>query len=424
MISHAMFPPASRLEKAVLRWVTVIFLVLAAFSAHAGELRDLRLWASPEGTRVVFELASAPDHHVFTLDAPSRIVVDLPATAGASIANKVKGQGVVQKIRAAAREDGSLRVVLDMASEVNPRTFLLDPADQYGYRLVLDIGEEAPGVVIDDAIERVARKVTPPLKEEAWKPRPVIVAIDAGHGGEDPGAIGKHGAREKDVALALSRRLAEMINAEPGFKAVMTRDGDYYLGLRERINRARKAQADLFVSVHANAITNRSKRGSSVYVVSPRGATSEHAHWLAQKENAADLVGGIALDNKGDDLASVLIDLSQSSTMEASFDVGARVLKALGQVNPLLRNSVQQAAFVVLKAPDIPSVLVETAFISNPTEERILVSKSGQEKLARSIFLGVKGYFESYRPRELQPDPGSPRLLKVQNDQSTFKEDG
>lgn len=400
-----------------MRWLVGLFLGLSfAVSASAAELRDLRLWASPEGTRVVFELDKEPDHHVFTLDSPHRIVVDLPATAGAKLANQVIGRGIVNKVRAAARQDGTLRVVLDMGGQTHPRTFVLDPADQYGYRLVLDIGDKAEEGTERDPIAAVAKRVTPPLKEESWAPRPVVIVIDAGHGGEDPGAIGKHGAREKDVTLALSRRLAAMINAEPGYRAIMTRDGDYYLGLRERTVRARKAQADLFVSVHANAVTNRSRRGSSVYVVSPRGASSEHARWLAAKENSADLVGGIEIDNKDDALAAVLIDLSQSSTMEASFDVGARVLNSLSRVNPLLSSKVQQAAFVVLKSPDIPSLLVETAFISNPVEERILVSSNGQEKLARSVFTGIKGYFESYRPRELRPDPSSPRLLKVRND--------
>lgn len=391
-----------------------LLLIGISCSALAAELRDLRLWDSPEGTRVVMELDRAPDHHVFTLDGPDRIVVDLPATKGAGVANAVKGQGSVSRIRAADRNDGTLRVVLDMAAKANPRTFLLDPADQYGYRLVLDLGDAA-------ARAEAILEAKPPVVED-WKPRDVIVAIDAGHGGEDPGAIGKHGLQEKQVALSLSRKLAKRINAEPGFRAVLTRDGDYYLGLRERINRARKAQADLFVSVHANAVRNRKVRGSAVYVVSHSGATSEHARWLASKENAADLVGGIELEDKDNELAAVLIDLSQSSTMEASFDVGGRMLKSLGQGNPLLRRDVQQAAFVVLKAPDIPSVLVETAFISNPTEEQLLRSEKGQDMLVRSMFDGIKGYFESYRPREQRPEPGAPRLHRVHNDQGLGEE--
>ncbi|MGQ0697909.1 MAG: N-acetylmuramoyl-L-alanine amidase [Panacagrimonas sp.] len=380
---------------------------LMAPLAEAGALRDLRLWDSPEGTRVVLELGNATKHKVFTLDNPARIVIDLPDTRGAKLANRVTGKGVVTHVRASDHADGSLRVVLDMATFVEPRTFLLDPADQYGPRLVLDLA----GVVAESATP-----AAPPVLAEAWEPRPIVVAIDAGHGGEDPGAIGRSGLQEKDVALKLSRKLAKLINAEPGFRAVMTRDGDYYLGLRERVARARKLQADLFVSVHANAVKNRKMRGSAVYVVSPRGATSEHARWLAQKENAADLVGGIALEDKDNELAAVLIDLSQSSTMEASFDVGGRMLQALALINPLQRPQVQEAAFVVLKAPDIPSVLVETAFISNPEEERLLRDPEGQDRLAYSMFEGIKGYFESYRPREQKPEQrtdDSPRLQKV-----------
>lgn len=380
-----------------MRALLFLSLLCLASTAGAAELRDLRLWDSPEGTRVVFELDRVPGHKVFTLDNPARIVIDLPATRGLGRAQAVRGKGEVRAVRAAEREDGSLRVVLDMTHAVEPRVFLLDPAEQYGHRLVLDMPVpegEVPALAAGSA------PAGPPLVAEAWQPAPVVVAIDAGHGGEDPGAIGPSGLQEKNVALDLARRLARLVDAEPGFRAVLTRDGDYYLGLRERVNRARKVQADLFVSVHANALKDRRMRGSAVYVVSPRGATSEHARWLARRENAADLVGGIELENKGDELAAVLIDLSQSSTMEASFDVGGRMLSALGQVNKLQRTQVQQAAFVVLKAPDIPSVLVETAFITNPTEEKLLRSDQGKQRLAHSMFAGIKGYFESYRPRD------------------------
>lgn len=389
-----------------MRYLGSLLCVGAVSAASAGELRDLRLWDSPEGTRVVLELSDATPHKVFTLDNPARIVVDLPGITGANLANKTNGKGSVSHVRAAQREEG-LRVVLDMKQTIAPHAVLLDPAEQYGYRLVLDLA--GPG---DEGVDAAAP--TPVAKADAWTPRPIIVAIDAGHGGEDPGAIGHGGLMEKDVALALSRKLASMVNQEPGFKAVLTRDGDYFIPLRDRVKRARKAEADLFVSIHANALKDRKMRGSAVYVVSPRGATSEHARWLAQKENAADLVGGVGLQGKGDELAAVLIDLSQSSTMEASFDVGARMLKQLGSVNVLQRPQVQQAAFMVLKAPDIPSVLVETAFITNSEEERLLRDPAGQEKLVRSLFEGIKGYFESYRPREQRP-ADAPRLQKVRS---------
>ena len=243
-----------------------------------------------------------------------------------------------------------------------------------------------------------AASTTTPTEKLLLGAKPIVVAVDAGHGGEDPGAHGPSGVREKDVTLSIARKLARRINAQPGMRAVLTRDGDYYVGLRERTIAARQAQADLFVSVHCNAIQRRDMRGTAVYVLSDHGATNEQARWLANHENAADLVGGVRLKNKDDDLAAVLIDISQSATMEASFDLGSRMLDSLGKVNVLQKPQVQQAGFMVLKSPDIPSVLVETAFISNPQEERLLASDDYQDKLASSIFDGVRGYFSRYRP--------------------------
>jgi N-acetylmuramoyl-L-alanine amidase len=240
------------------------------------------------------------------------------------------------------------------------------------------------------------------------------VAVDAGHGGEDPGARGRTGLLEKEVTLSIARRLARLINEQPGMKAVLTRDGDYYVGLRERVNKARSSQADLFVSIHANAYKDRDMHGSAVYTLSNRGATSEQARWLANKENAADLVGGIELHGKDDDLAKVLIDLSQDATMEASFDIGERVLRAMGKVNTLQKRAVQQAGFAVLKAPDIPSVLVETAFITNSREEKLLRDKEQQEVFASAILEGIKGYFSAYRPHQ-QVAGHEAGLIKVSN---------
>ncbi|HKY91776.1 MAG TPA: N-acetylmuramoyl-L-alanine amidase [Nevskiaceae bacterium] len=378
----------------------------------AASLRDLRLWDSPEGTRVVFELSDATQHQVFALDNPDRIVIDLPAmdAKGAKVANKVYGKGLVAHVRAAPREDGSLRVVLDMKKRVAPKAVLLDPANDYGHRLVLDLSDGEGG-------EGTAPATV--VAEEQWEPKPIIIAVDAGHGGEDPGARGKKGLLEKDVALAISRKLAALISARPGYTAVLTRDGDYYVGLRERVEKARKAQADLFVSIHANAVKNRDVRGSAVYVVSPRGATNESARLLAHRENSADLVGGIGLEDKDSELAAVLIDLSQSSTMEASFDVGGRMLAALSEVNTLQKPDVMQAGFMVLKAPDIPSVLVETAFITNKHEEKLLGDPKQQERIARSLLEGIEGYFKDYRPQELRPPP---KLQKVRLEKSGGRE--
>jgi N-acetylmuramoyl-L-alanine amidase len=381
--------------------------LLATPLASAAELREVRLWESPDATRVVFDLSKETQHKVFALDNPARIVVDIQGVdqAGVSVANATPPKGTVRQIRSGMREDGSLRVVLDMAQSVMPKSFALNPNAEYGFRLVLDL--HAAAAEVPSAPQPALR-----LKE-----KPIVVAIDAGHGGEDPGARGHSGLLEKDVALSLARRLAQLINAEPGMQAVLTRDGDYYLGLRERVAIARKHQADLFISVHANAFKNRDMRGSAVYVLSNRGASNEHARWLAHKENAADLVGGIELNGKDDELAAVLIDLSQSATMEASFDVGSRILGSMGRVNTLQRSEVQQAAFMVLKAPDIPSVLVETAFITNAHEERLLRDAAHQEKFARSMLDGIKGYFQSYRPQQ--------QLVEDRNLQRvSFKEPG
>ncbi|MGB0956559.1 MAG: N-acetylmuramoyl-L-alanine amidase, partial [Panacagrimonas sp.] len=386
----------------------------------AADLKDLRLWASDEGTRVVFDFKDAPTHQVFTLENPSRIVVDLPGVprSGVRVANRATGVGPVQRVRSGPRGDG-IRVVLDMHEAVEPRTFLLEPSADSGHRLVLDLAA-APGTPKGsggDAIEQLmaSRAPAPVVKPAPPKPqtpaaisgptlpggsaKPIIVVIDAGHGGKDPGAIGRGGLREKDVALAISKKLAAEINRHPPLKAVLTRDRDVFIPLYERVKRARAAQADLFVSIHANAWKKRSTRGSAVYVLSPRGVSTEHARWLARKENAADLVGGIEIQDKASDLAAVLIDLSQTSTLEASFDIGQRLLGSLGQFNQLQHPRVQQAGFVVLKAPDIPSVLVETAFITNPKEEKLLGSSWGQSKIAKQLVKGIRGYFDHYRPR-------------------------
>ncbi len=261
--------------------------------------------------------------------------------------------------------------------------------------------------------------------------KPIVVAIDPGHGGEDPGARGKGGLLEKNVALALGRKLAKMINATPGMKAVLTRSGDYYVGLRERVETARKADADLFVSIHANAYKSRDMSGTAVYVLSPRGASNEHARWLAHQENSADMVGGIDIQDKDHELAAVLIDLSQNATMEASFDVGSRILGSMGKINSLQKRVVQQAGFVVLKAPDIPSVLVETAFITNAREEQMLRDPEAQDKMAHSIFDGVRGYFQSYRPQQVADQPtaeqtsaaeAQPQLVEVSFNKNESKQ--
>ncbi|MBI2383881.1 MAG: N-acetylmuramoyl-L-alanine amidase [Gammaproteobacteria bacterium] len=365
--------------------VLVAGLGLASL-AQAAELREVRLWAGPDSTRVVFDLSAPVEHRLYPLSKPERIVIDLNGIARPSgVSLPAESKGLVRALRSGERPDG-LRVVLDVTEAVKPKSFILQPSGQYGYRLVVDL-------------EGQAKAEQPPPVFTAEN-KPVVVAIDAGHGGEDPGARGRNGLLEKDVALQMARKLARMVNAERDMRAVLIRDGDYYVGLRGRIEKARKAQADLFVSIHANSYKDRAVRGTAVYVLSRNGASSEQARWLANHENAADLIGGVDIPDKDDTLAAVLIDIAQSSAREASFDVGGRLLKALGAVNALQRRDVQQAAFVVLKAPDIPSVLIETAFISNEREERLLGDPASQDRLVRSMLDGIKGYFSSYRPMQ------------------------
>jgi N-acetylmuramoyl-L-alanine amidase len=278
-----------------------------------------------------------------------------------------------------------------MKARVRPKSFLLKPNNAYGHRLVIDLFHQGKKSTQSKVERQVARGQ-----------RDVVVAIDAGHGGEDPGAKGHRGTREKDIVLAIARKLEKLVNAEPGMRAVMIRDGDYYLSLRKRIKKARKQRADLFISIHADAFHNPKARGSSVYVLSKRGASSEAAKWLANSENQADLIGGVSLDDKDDLLASVLLDLSQTATIEASLDVGSSILGGLKQIGKVHKHRVQQAGFVVLKSPDIPSVLVETAFISNPTEEKRLRTSSYQRKMARAMMRGIRNYFNRYPPEGTQ----------------------
>ncbi|WP_020650381.1 N-acetylmuramoyl-L-alanine amidase [Solimonas variicoloris] len=402
-----------------MRWGIGLALLFAAPLLQAAELKDLRVWDGPDSTRVVFDISAASRPTVFTLANPDRVVVDLSGLDAASIkrASRALPKGFVKQIRSGPRDDG-IRVVLDVTGSVDAKSFELAPNEEYGHRVVVDLVRNSAASPGDSetAAPVPAPAAVPPAASTSGGTRlqdkPIVVAIDAGHGGEDPGARGASGLQEKDVSLSIARKLALLINTQPNMRAVLTRDGDYYVGLRQRVEIARKHQADMFVSVHCNAFTKREMQGTAVYVLSDRGVTNEQARWLANKENAADLVGGVELHGKDNDLAAVLIDLSQSATMEASFDIGSRILRSMGQVNNLQKSDVQQAAFVVLKAPDIPSVLVETAFITNPHEEKLLASEDYQGKLAASIFTGVKGYFQTYRPKQ-QLVEVSPRFTKV-----------
>src|SRR5690606_15775231 len=303
-----------------------------------------------------------------------------------------RDQGFVKRIRIGEQGNGDLRIVIDLAGNAVPKSFPLGPSGGYGHRLVVDL---EPGAAPQREPLRVVKSAAD------VRGRDIIIAIDAGHGGQDPGSIGTRGTMEKNVTLAIAKRLKSRIDREKGMRAVLTRDGDYFVPLRERIARARKHQADMFISIHADAFHDRSVRGSSVYVLSARGASDESARWLADRENAADLVGGVTLDDKDDLLKSVLLDLSQGATMSASIDAAERVMNSLYRMGNITRRGVKHAGFIVLKAPDIPSMLVETAFISNPTEEARLIDPKHQQRLAEAIFEGVREYFYA------SPPPGS-----------------
>lgn len=381
------------------RCLLLLSMLFAAAPAAATELRDVRVWDGPQNTRVVFDLSGAAAHRVFTLADPERVVIDLDGVSPGEFSNDLPEDGVIAGLRSARQPDGRLRVVLDLSRDARASSFALQPQADYGHRIVVDLatagGRQAQGNTRAEPDTSAAPAVEPVARLER---KDIVIAIDAGHGGEDPGAVGATGLKEKEVVLAIARKLAALVDSQPGFRAVMIRDGDYYVGLRERVAKARQAQADLFVSLHANAFKDSSVQGSAVYTLSRSGASSEQARWLAKQENEADLIGGVQLSSKDDTLKHVLLDISQSAAIEASVDAGDRMLQSIGQLNKLQRGEVQRAGFMVLKAPDIPSVLVETAFITNPGEERKLGTSAFQQKVARSVFDGIRGYFENYRP--------------------------
>jgi len=381
------------------RLVTLLLTIVWALPAQAIEVHAVRLWAGPDSTRVVLDLSGSAQHSLLVLKNPDRVVLDVSARL-ASGSRAPPGAGAIKQVRMGRRPSGDLRIVFDLLRPIRAKSFLAAPNDRYGYRLVIDFGSPASEET--------------PVKAEHARPqaRDLIIAIDAGHGGEDPGAIGKNGTREKDVVLAIARALAQRVDAEPGMKAVLTRNGDYFVPLRDRMRRARAQQADLFVSIHADSIRDRSVDGSSVYILSQRGATDEAARWLAERENASDLIGGVSLEDKDDVLASVLLDLSQSASLSASQAAAGHVLHQLNLVGEIRKPLVQQARFVVLKSPDIPSMLVETAYISNPQEEQRLRGAAHQAKLAGAIHQGLREYFYSDPPagtRIAQLAAGMPR---------------
>jgi N-acetylmuramoyl-L-alanine amidase len=376
-----------------------LLLAITAVSAHAAtELRDLRIDSQPDATQIRIDLSASTLTRWFVLEQPRRLVVDLSNTVKPK-QTLPPASGAVRALRAGPQANGDLRLVFEIDPAVQLQPVGMDGSSTRTAALAFSLSSSAGAPAA--AVSPVSRAPLREVKAAHAPPtsgREVIVAIDAGHGGQDPGAIGRAGTFEKDVVLDISKRLAERINQEPGMRAVLTRDGDYFLKHRERIRRARAAGAQLFVSVHADAVRDPSVSGSSVYVLSEKGASDEQSRWLADRENAADLAGGISLDDKDPVIASVLVDLAQSAQIGQSVVAAERVLRSLRRVNEVRKPQVQQAGFLVLKSPDIPSMLVETAFISSPSDERLLNIESKRAELADAIFDGVRQFFLDHPP--------------------------
>lgn len=422
-----------------LKVLFIIGLQLLAVPSYAEQINisALRYWNTPDQTQMLFDVTSSPEHRVFLMNNPARLVIDMRnANVKQALSQPPLSHPLFSQVRVATKNKTDVRIVVDLKREISPKTMALrtNSLDGHGHRLVIELLDKAPDKnakvdervaikTIDDKTttaktpenkqitektvkesQKLATKKTPVSPVEptkvAKRDKGIVVAIDAGHGGDDPGAHGQNGTEEKKVTLAIARKLADLINQQPGMKAVMVRKGDYYVDLRKRMQIARAAKADLFISIHADAFQNSTVKGASVYTLSNKGATSEAARWLADSENASDLVGGVSLNDKEDVLASVLLDLSQTATQDASVNVARKVLKNFERLGELHYSSVQKAGFLVLKSPDVPSILVETAFISNPSEELKLVNTEHQAKIAGAIFNGVRSYFSKDIPVE------------------------
>ena len=367
--------------------VALMFGAKPALAKPNNTLTGIRISQSADDhTRVVFDLTGAFEHNLFTLADPYRVVIDIKDTRKSdAIAISRRTTNLMSGLRSASKGSGRLRVVLDLQGKVRPRSFALKPDGKSGHRLVVDLHatDLSPTPIKTNQQQRKKRK------------NHFVIAIDPGHGGRDPGAIGKRGTREKDIALAVGKKMKALVNRTPGYKAILTRDADRYVTLRNRVKKARDVKADIFVSLHADAFHKSHVKGASVYALSLSGASSEHARLAANKENASDLIGGISLDDKDDMIRSVLLDLSQTATIQDSLELGSDVLSQIGKVSRLNNKKVQQAGFAVLKAPDMPSILIETAFLSNPSEEQKLRNPKHQHKLAKAVFSGVRSHLKN-----------------------------
>lgn len=415
-------------------WKVVAFLGLQLVSglcqAQQVDVNSLHYWNTPDQTRMTFDVTNSPEHRVFLMNNPPRLVIDMRNTkANRALTQPSADHPLFSKLRFATKNTSDLRVVIDLKAPLSAKNATLRTNSLDNHRLVIELlsktpintakKENKPAIKVaantvavanpsnkppKNTLEptQVAAPKTPiqPVATNPRKPKSIVVAIDAGHGGKDVGALGANGTQEKQVTLAIAKKLAALINNQAGMKAVLVRKNDYYVGLRQRMQIARTAKADLFISIHADAFPNDTVKGASVFTLSNKGATNEAARWLADNENASDLVGGVSLGDKDDVLASVLLDLSQTATQEASISVADKVLRNFESIGELHHGSVQKANFMVLKSPDIPSILIETAFISNPTEELKLVNAAHQTKIAAAIFSGVSNYFNKAAPVE------------------------
>jgi len=419
---------ADETRRQLVRFAGASLLLLVTPMARASRAADgpsvlaVRVWPAEDYTRVTLESSAAVKFSQFTIKNPERLVVDLEGVELNGVLDGLSGKiaaddPYIKLLRAGRFKPGVVRLVMELKTEVAPQVFVLKPVGDYGYRLVLDVYPANPvdplmalldkkdlrELPLDDKADAAAVPEAPSQaksrpRDETFVDRMVTITLDPGHGGEDPGAIGRRGTREKSVTLAVARRLKAKIDAEPNMRAVLTRDSDFFVPLGMRVQKARRVQSDLFVSIHADAFVKPHARGASVFVLSENGASSSAARWLANKENAADLIGGVNIGVKDPVLARTLLDLSQTATINDSMKLGKAVLGELGRVGDLHKASVEQAGFAVLKAPDIPSILVETAFISNPEEERRLGDERYQDRIAEAVLSGIRKYFKLNPP--------------------------
>lgn len=385
--------------------ILFILLLISSFNSFsANEVKETRLWPAPDYTRITIESSAKINNDQMMLKNPERIVIDLKGIsvnkALKDLSTKLKQNDPnILNIRVGQFTPKVSRIVIDLKKSARVKIFSLPPVAPYKDRLVIDVypasNDKLSNLLNKIEKKQIEQKKTPVIKEKPKKKKQVVVAIDAGHGGEDPGAIGKYGTKEKKIVLQIAKKLSKLINADPKMKAYLVRDSDFFIPLKKRVSKARKVKADIFISIHADAFRKRNVSGSSVFALSEKGATSAFAKFIANKENEADLIGGVSIDDKDPLLAKTLLDLSQSATINDSLKLANFVLKEIKKVNNLHKKYPEQAGFAVLKAPDIPSILIEAAFLSNPQEEKQLKTAKFQNKLAKAIYLGTKEYIKS-----------------------------